>query len=159
MIELQDSSNITEHESTVSMFFSPSEASREELFEHLYDMKKLIRWLSLYPIIWVTSKDKYWDKGSEMIFHNAVPPFYHPIKCTELVMNEYFCAEYGGFLKGKEKIELVPKDNGFLFVQTISVAGRTKFGHNYYVPGSKHIHEPYMMYRLSRLKKFIKDSR
>lgn len=138
-----------------TLYMKNTEATLEEMFEYLYDSKKVKKWFNLFPITWFTVTGDSYDVNEITYFHFGPLPFKYGIRCKEILPDHRgMLVEMIGPLKGDGRLELVPDENGTTFVHELNLQGRNRFIHKYY--GLIALgHHNYMVMRLKILRKML----
>ncbi len=143
-----------------SVFFDTKDATKEEIFEHIYDTDKYCKWLNLFPILWIKFDKKYQEVGCTGTIYFSLPPFKYRLRVVKVIPNE--CIELesaNGLLKGTGIMKLIQKENGVLYEEPHYLAGINRFVHMYYWKLLAPNHDAFMKKRYEILRKNIAKTR
>ncbi len=138
-----------------SLFMRHDETTIEDVYEHLFDLKKFYKWMNFFPHNWMSSKDKVYKAGLVFLFRLIFPPMTFKITITEILPNHGgINFTVTGWMKGNGMWEFIRDEKGILCKHTMILTGANKFLH-YYYPIVKLGHDKYFPWRLSILKKML----
>jgi len=103
------------------------------------------------PIVEMRCKEEVQDVGSISTLYFRCPYFYYYVKIEQVEHGQYIKGTLFGAVSGFLSIELHEDDDYITLTYTLSIQGKNKFIHWYYVLTCFLPHEPYMWWRLKVL--------
>lgn len=146
--------NIEEKLLSASVFFESDEASKEEVFNHIYDTEKYSKFLNIFPIVWIRFDKKYQEVGCTGTIRFLFPPFHYKMQVVKVVPNEYIELEcVGKTMKGRAMMKVTQKPGGVLYEEPHWLAGTNSLINTYYWKCLAPNHANFMKWRYTILKK------
>ncbi|MCK4259554.1 MAG: hypothetical protein KAX49_11290 [Halanaerobiales bacterium] len=137
-----------------STLIRSDEASREDVFDHIYDIKKFTKWFNFFPFCWLSFDKEKFDVGCTGTIRFTIPFFYYKLKVVKVIPNksiEFISSD--GPLKGNASFTFTQTEDGIVFGDPHHLTGRNKLIHLYYSIFLAPNHIKFMNWRYKILKK------
>lgn len=143
-----------------NVVIAKSEATLESVFQQVFYAEKCYNWFSFQPFVSISfSNDKY-EIGTVAKLVFRCLPFRYKARCIEVKENQMIKAELVGGVKGVLTISILERNEEMILEYFLSIQGKNRYIHWYYILACYFPHAPYMKYCLQVLKKqAIHDSK